>query len=294
MTEALESNIDFLEADISLGQLNGTGPEIPIMAHPPVTDSDLSLAGFLDMYFEANSSKGMKLDFKDISVLEDSLLEIKSRDWINGVELWLNADILPGPNNNYSEPVSAEEFLSRTSFYFPEATLSVGWKTDFGRPADSFSWSCCPADSVLLTHSPRSFLSLFISIFLLIICYGKFFICLLACGDTCYGFGVFQDIRDGDYSFENIEEMIDVLRHCNITQPVTFPVRAGIAASPISQKTLPYLLSQIPGSTLTFWSASQDCVDYYGVASLINSIGRSKSYIDVPANQRDKIFRYLS
>ncbi|KAK2725855.1 hypothetical protein QYM36_000355, partial [Artemia franciscana] len=223
MTEALESNIDFLEADISLGQLNGTGPEIPIMAHPPVTDSDLSLAGFLDMYFEANSSKGMKLDFKDISVLEDSLLEIKSRDWINGVELWLNADILPGPNNNYSEPVSAEEFLSRTSFYFPEATLSVGWKTD-------------------------------------------------------YGFGVFQDIRDGDYSFENIEEMIDVLRHCNITQPVTFPVRAGIAASPISQKTLPYLLSQIPGSTLTFWSASQDCVDYYGVASLINSIGRSQWY----------------
>ena len=55
-----------LEADVSQ-QADGT----PIMAHPPSTDSDLSLVQFLKGAL--NSRKGIKLDFKSTDVLEPSL-----------------------------------------------------------------------------------------------------------------------------------------------------------------------------------------------------------------------------
>ena len=51
-----------IEADVSIGR----GGE-PVMAHPPDTDSDLSLKQFLDIVIqetERGTRKGVKLDFK--------------------------------------------------------------------------------------------------------------------------------------------------------------------------------------------------------------------------------------
>lgn len=67
-----------IEADIVLGQLNGEGPVLPVMAHPPATVSDLTLEEFLYQIKDYNeghegAEKGVKLDFKSIEVFEGSL-----------------------------------------------------------------------------------------------------------------------------------------------------------------------------------------------------------------------------
>lgn len=67
-----------IEADIVLGQLNGEGATLPVMAHPPANVSDLTLEDFLYQiraHNEVNegAEKGVKLDFKSIEVFEGSL-----------------------------------------------------------------------------------------------------------------------------------------------------------------------------------------------------------------------------
>lgn len=113
-----------LEADVSQ-QADGT----PIMAHPPSTDSDLSLVQFLKVAL--NSRKGIKLDFKSTDVLERSLKilleQTSQQEAVNPI--WLNADILPGPCKSDCSPVNPGVFFSLCTKYFPSATLSVGWTT---------------------------------------------------------------------------------------------------------------------------------------------------------------------
>jgi Uncharacterized conserved protein (DUF2181) len=62
-----------LEADVLMGTLTGGGTEqIPIMAHPPALESDLSLQNFLDGVVAANTNgkrKGIKLDFKALAAV---------------------------------------------------------------------------------------------------------------------------------------------------------------------------------------------------------------------------------
>jgi len=62
-----------LEADVLLGTVIGGGSEkVPIMAHPPDLESDLSLQQFLDQVLLANTNgkrKGIKLDFKALEVV---------------------------------------------------------------------------------------------------------------------------------------------------------------------------------------------------------------------------------
>lgn len=65
-----------LEADVVLGKLNTTNQTdqlmIPIMAHPPAVESDLSLENFLEINIHSNKTKGIKLDFKSNSAFESS------------------------------------------------------------------------------------------------------------------------------------------------------------------------------------------------------------------------------
>ena len=62
-----------LEADVLLrGQGTDEQQAVPILAHPPAVDSDLSLQEFL--HWVHPSGKGIKLDFKYIQVVETSLL----------------------------------------------------------------------------------------------------------------------------------------------------------------------------------------------------------------------------
>ncbi|KAF9813243.1 hypothetical protein SFRURICE_019724 [Spodoptera frugiperda] len=115
---SLASTICMLEADIVIGTVVGKeGPAIPIMAHPPATTSDLSLAEFLETVSQHNlkesnptSKKGVKLDFKSIEAYEESQ-ELIGRYQAQGLPIWLNADILPGPVDATTKPVDPVKFL---------------------------------------------------------------------------------------------------------------------------------------------------------------------------------------
>lgn len=54
--------------------------------------------------------------------------------------MWLNADVLPGPVNSPTIPVQVESFLSLCQLYFPTATLSIGWTTNWYPTYIEESW----------------------------------------------------------------------------------------------------------------------------------------------------------
>lgn len=78
-----------IETDVSLGWIvpsEETGyhfhfnnqPE-PVMAHPPLKTSDLSLGEFLDTAINYYKPKGIKLDFKNADVLQGAFAILKAR-----------------------------------------------------------------------------------------------------------------------------------------------------------------------------------------------------------------------
>jgi len=260
---ALQQSLDgtdmMIEADVSMGTLT-TGNDstvLPIMAHPPHKTSDLSLEQFLTTILESGKRKGIKLDFKDIDIVEPAFAMLKRQEdkvmafiqmapkWqINiqlflclttlkiTVPLWLNADIVAGPVKAATRPLDAARFLSLVKQFFPLAVISVGWTTRFGPD---------------ITTMPPSI------------------------------------VTDGSYSSDQVKSLRDALVDAEIHQPVTFPIRAGIAASDESQTSLTWLLKQIPDSTLTIWSAEYDTVNVPGLMRLIQNVGKERIYIDVPA-----------
>ena len=138
LQQALSSDTMMLEADVLMRD------ETPIMAHPPDTDSDLTLAEFLLQ--TVGSSKGIKLDFKTIRAVKPFLKLIKASPYFNDIKnpIWLNADIIAGPCYDANVvPVDSETFLTAFSREFPKATLSVGWTTgiDMSAPQNFYSWT---------------------------------------------------------------------------------------------------------------------------------------------------------
>ncbi|KAJ8721183.1 hypothetical protein PYW07_001958 [Mythimna separata] len=132
----LASSVCMLEADIVMGTIVGKdGPPVPIMAHPPATTSDLTLAEFLETIAQHNlkesnpaNKKGAKLDFKSIEAYEESQELINK---YQALPVWLNADILPGPVDATTKPVDPAKFLKLGSKHHC-AVLSVGWTTNYG------------------------------------------------------------------------------------------------------------------------------------------------------------------
>ncbi|NXE83274.1 F151B protein, partial [Cochlearius cochlearius] len=98
----------------------------PIMAHPPETDSDNTLQEWLKEIIHTN--KGIKLDFKSLEAVRPSLelLQHVKQDLRRPV--WINADILPGPNGSNAvvdakgDCISEEFFLIKWSF-----TVGYDW-----------------------------------------------------------------------------------------------------------------------------------------------------------------------
>ncbi|XP_068523804.1 protein FAM151B isoform X2 [Anas acuta] len=111
-----------IEADVLLR--GGKGD--PIMAHPPETDSDITLQEWLDVI--VNTDKGIKLDFKSLDAVQPSLELLERVKPQLRRPVWLNADILPGPNGS-SSAVDAKGFLDTVTSVFPDVTLSLGWTT---------------------------------------------------------------------------------------------------------------------------------------------------------------------
>ncbi|XP_016379048.1 protein FAM151A [Sinocyclocheilus rhinocerous] len=129
MNKALNSDVMILEADVNVkGYNTANETNIPIMAHPPDIYSDNTLEEWLEAVLK--SKKGIKLDFKSINAVEPSLdlLRVKNQTGINR-PVWINADILPGPNVPVFWPViNASEFFEHIQLKFPDVTISPGWK----------------------------------------------------------------------------------------------------------------------------------------------------------------------
>ncbi|XP_023418319.1 protein FAM151A [Cavia porcellus] len=136
MEEGLSSDSMVLEADVNIEGL-GTASEtgIPIMAHPPAIYSDNTLQHWLQTVL-THSQKGIKLDFKSLKAVGPSLDLLRQLTDAGRVQrpVWVNADILRGPNNAISIPVNATQFLALVQEKYPRTTLSVGWTTLYAAP----------------------------------------------------------------------------------------------------------------------------------------------------------------
>ncbi|XP_055597892.1 protein FAM151B-like [Uranotaenia lowii] len=136
LNDVLEGSVDFIEADILMGHLENGTDSIPIMAHPPLNQSDLSLSDFLvrvQAYnLQSRKSKGIKLDFKSIEALEKSVEIIKQHYDINTYQTWINADIIPGPVDSEVIPVDPSRFFLAVKA-LKSVVLSIGWTTKWGQ-----------------------------------------------------------------------------------------------------------------------------------------------------------------
>ncbi|KAM9262913.1 protein FAM151B [Morus bassanus] len=123
--EAAASDVHMIEADVLLRRGKG-GNGVPIMAHPPETDSDNTLQEWLKEI--VNTNKGIKLDFKSLEAVRPSMELLEHVKQHLRRPVWINADILPGPNGD-NAVVDAKGFLDTVTSFFPNVTLSLGWTT---------------------------------------------------------------------------------------------------------------------------------------------------------------------
>lgn len=127
LAESLQSSALFLECDVLLRAKDGE----PIIAHPPATDSDITLKEWISEISSSGKTVGIKLDFKETRAVEPSLTSLvsqlrKQKDCL----LWLNADVLGHPEGRDKwPPVDPTGFLSVASSIFPNAVLSLGWSS---------------------------------------------------------------------------------------------------------------------------------------------------------------------
>jgi len=133
----VDSSIMMIEADVVIGRLYGENDSVakrPIMAHPPASESDISLSDFVNNIIAALTDdttlrKGVKLDFKSIDAAHGGLQTVAELKEQITFPLWVNADIAKGPVDPPSNPVDPDSFQIACHHFIPEATLSVGWTT---------------------------------------------------------------------------------------------------------------------------------------------------------------------
>ncbi|XP_045899382.1 protein FAM151B isoform X1 [Micropterus dolomieu] len=137
LTEALTGPIHMIEADIILRDHD---PKEPIMAHPPDTDSDITLKEWLERV--KAHSKGIKLDFKSLEAVSPSLVLLEEVLAEPNRPVWINADILSGPGGQ-ARPLEPQAFFSAVSTLPTHTVLSLGWTTGWtaGTENPGYSWA---------------------------------------------------------------------------------------------------------------------------------------------------------
>ncbi|KAM4576700.1 protein FAM151B isoform 3-T3 [Odontesthes bonariensis] len=155
LTEALTGPSHMIEADIIMSKE-------PIMAHPPDTDSDVTLKEWLEAVKEHN--KGIKLDFKrwepafippetvvvcnavfwfscSLEAVSQSLALLGELLAEQSCPVWINADILCGPGGQ-ATPLDSQAFLSAVTALPTHTVLSLGWTTGWTAAIDNpgYSW----------------------------------------------------------------------------------------------------------------------------------------------------------
>ncbi|XP_040010103.1 protein FAM151B isoform X1 [Xiphias gladius] len=136
LTEALAGPTHMIEADIIM---RSHDPKEPIMAHPPDTDSDITLKEWLEGV--KAHDKGIKLDFKSLEAVSPSVVLLEEVLADLSRPLWINADILSGPGGR-ARPLEPQAFLSAVRTLPTDTVLSLGWTTGWTAGADipGYSW----------------------------------------------------------------------------------------------------------------------------------------------------------
>ena len=99
-----------------------------------------------------------------------------------------------------------------------------------------------------------------------------------------------SNFTEGVYTTEQVTQMIDGIKKHDIKNPLTFPVRAGIASQSIS--TLSRLYDALKDSndvTFTIWSSENDNVDVENLRKMIFHFGLDRVYVDVPEALSEKL-----
>lgn len=101
------------------------------------------------------------------------------------------------------------------------------------------------------------------------------------------------DYTDGKYTQLQVNAMKEVITDNHVPQlksPITFPVRAGIAAhSKYELQELVETFNDTNAVTLTIWSSKDDAVDVDKLRDLIFSVGLDKVYVDVPEELAEQL-----
>jgi len=129
-----DPRVNAIEADVSWGFVRGApGVLLPIMAHPPIADSDLTFEDWLDAALAGD--RVVKIDIKDQST-NRAVLDLLERRSLPLDRFILNADVALGPGGDppLFSPDDASEWRRRLG----GAVISIGCTTGPDRgPYDS-------------------------------------------------------------------------------------------------------------------------------------------------------------
>ncbi|KAG7490261.1 hypothetical protein JOB18_031429 [Solea senegalensis] len=134
--EAVTGPTHMLEADVIM---RGHDPREPVMAHPPDTDSDITLEQWLEAV--KSHHKGIKLDFKSLDAVSPSVRLLEEVLPKLKFPVWVNADVLSGPGGT-AAPLYPQAFLYAVSTLPSETVLSLGWTAEWteGTENQGYSW----------------------------------------------------------------------------------------------------------------------------------------------------------
>lgn len=95
-----------------------------------------------------------------------------------------------------------------------------------------------------------------------------------------------NDAKNASYSDKDIETMNNTLKAKELKQPITYAVRAALAANSHSQMKK---LVKDTNNTLTIWSAENDVVNATELSKLIKDVGVENVYLDVPEKLKKEL-----
>jgi len=149
---AFASGLDAIEADVCWNEPHG----VAVMKHAARSEErDLTqeclATAWIDEALQADKTKIkiLKLDFKSLRAVPNVVDYLASKLTDQSPEIFLNADILPGPGakDGSAAPVDATEFMKYCQ-KLPHATLSVGWTTSYS-PLTSLRYEQAHVDQMI-------------------------------------------------------------------------------------------------------------------------------------------------
>ncbi|XP_015598599.1 protein FAM151B isoform X2 [Cephus cinctus] len=102
-------------------------------------------------------------------------------------------------------------------------------------------------------------------------------------------YGSADNITEGTYTSGMVQRMVDIVSSSNITQSITYPVRAAIVVNSISEMQDLLNRTSANNPTLTIWTGKGDDIDTDKLSTFIKTVGVSKVYIDLPEHIIEKL-----